>query len=227
MFFPTLPTIKQLFEEQIQQRFGGQIVESIIVDDCLMARAKYQSSDEVRVGDQVNAGCAIRVVEEQVTVHSFTYRKVCSNGAIAPNVVNQGRTCRLTEDEQWKSNYCLEEIERHIDEMSHPIKFQQTVEQMRLMSHHDVTPTMHVVLDLLGDNGFLTNMREHRQLIVSIARQLMTREEPSLFGLMNAVTAVARDTEDPHLRWDLEELGGGIGARLLPVDHPDSSGVLV
>ena len=36
------------------------------------------------------------------------------------------------------------------------------------------------------------------------------------FGLMNAVTSVARDTRDPDARWRLEELGGGIGARLRP-----------
>ena len=32
----------------------------------------------------------------------------------------------------------------------------------------------------------------------------------SRFGLMNAVTAVARDEADPEVRWGLEELGGGI-----------------
>jgi hypothetical protein len=35
-------------------------------------------------------------------------------------------------------------------------------------------------------------------------------EEPTQYGLANAVTSVARDTRDPHLRWHLEELGGAI-----------------
>ena len=33
---------------------------------------------------------------------------------------------------------------------------------------------------------------------------------------MNAVTATARDTRDPDLRWRLEEFGGGIPALLKP-----------
>jgi hypothetical protein len=31
-----------------------------------------------------------------------------------------------------------------------------------------------------------------------------------MFGFMNAVTAVARDTRDPETRWRLEELGGAV-----------------
>jgi hypothetical protein len=31
---------------------------------------------------------------------------------------------------------------------------------------------------------------------------------------MNAVTSYARDTQDPERRWNLEELGGGLLARL-------------
>ncbi|MFZ5831522.1 MAG: hypothetical protein ACOY3P_15670, partial [Planctomycetota bacterium] len=39
--------------------------------------------------------------------------------------------------------------------------------------------------------------------------------DDSVFGLMNAVTSVARDEPDPQIRWDLEELGGSIPA-LIP-----------
>ncbi len=45
------------------------------------------------------------------------------------------------------------------------------------------------------------------------------------FGLMNAVTSVARDTRDPEDRWRLEELGGSIGARLRPRRPSDAPGL--
>jgi hypothetical protein len=35
-------------------------------------------------------------------------------------------------------------------------------------------------------------------------------EDRTRFGLMNAVTSVARDTSDPETRWNLEELGGAV-----------------
>ena len=48
------------------------------------------------------------------------------------------------------------------------------------------------------------------QLLDSIRGRYTASRDRSRFGLMNAVTSVARDTRDPELRWRLEELGGGI-----------------
>jgi hypothetical protein len=45
------------------------------------------------------------------------------------------------------------------------------------------------------------------------------------FGMMNAVTSLARDTHDPDARWRLEELGGSIGARLRPRQPSDAPGL--
>jgi hypothetical protein len=46
----------------------------------------------------------------------------------------------------------------------------------------------------------------------------------SRFGLGNAITAVARDTEDPNVRWDLEELGGGLLIDAVPKQPADKGG---
>lgn len=40
---------------------------------------------------------------------------------------------------------------------------------------------------------------------------------------MNAVTSVARDQDDPEVRWQLEELGGGVPAMSFPYVRPDGS----
>jgi hypothetical protein len=45
------------------------------------------------------------------------------------------------------------------------------------------------------------------------------------FGVMNAVTSVARDTRDPDEKWRLEELGGSIGACLLPRQPSDAPAI--
>jgi hypothetical protein len=44
---------------------------------------------------------------------------------------------------------------------------------------------------------------------------------------MNAVTAVARDTRDPGLRWHLEELGGGVPAAVTPDPELEPEGAAV
>jgi hypothetical protein len=56
-----------------------------------------------------------------------------------------------------------------------------------------------------------------------ILEQFSAGGDPTRFGLMNAVTAVARDTRDPDDRWRLEEFGGAVGATLEP-SRPSGTG---
>jgi hypothetical protein len=45
-------------------------------------------------------------------------------------------------------------------------------------------------------------------------------DERTQFGLMQSITAVARDQRDPEVRWRLEELGGGVPVLNLPAHGP-------
>ncbi len=54
-------------------------------------------------------------------------------------------------------------------------------------------------------------------------RTFFEAEDRSAFSLMNAVTSVARDQDDPEVRWQLEELGGGVPAMNFPRVRPDGS----
>jgi hypothetical protein len=55
-----------------------------------------------------------------------------------------------------------------------------------------------------------------QQFVAEILDRFWSDGDHTRFGLMNAVTSLARDTRDPEDRWRLEELGGSIGARLRP-----------
>jgi hypothetical protein len=48
-----------------------------------------------------------------------------------------------------------------------------------------------------------------------VFQRFASGRDMTLFGLVNAVTSVARDTRDPDVRWRLEELGGSMPARVL------------
>ena len=52
------------------------------------------------------------------------------------------------------------------------------------------------------------------RVLRTIVRRFEAEDDGSTLGLVNAVTSVARDTPDPEMRWRLEELGGGMLARL-------------
>ena len=56
-----------------------------------------------------------------------------------------------------------------------------------------------------------------------IVETFLEDDDRSAFGLMNAVTSVARDQDDPEVRWQLEELGGGVPAMNFPYVRPDGS----
>jgi hypothetical protein len=51
-------------------------------------------------------------------------------------------------------------------------------------------------------------------LLPLIVERFTLGRDRSAFGLLNAVTSVARDTRDPETRWRLEELGGTMPAHL-------------
>ena len=43
------------------------------------------------------------------------------------------------------------------------------------------------------------------------------RAQGERYGLMNAITSVARDTDDRELRWNLEKLGGDVIFARVPI----------
>ena len=72
--------------------------------------------------------------------------------------------------------------------------------------------------ELLNVMPYLAMLQRHgmNRLLHLVLERFTAGRERTRFGLMNAVTSVARDTSDPDDRWRLEELGGEIGARILP-----------
>jgi hypothetical protein len=54
------------------------------------------------------------------------------------------------------------------------------------------------------------------ELVLQITEQFHRQRDRSRYALLNTVTATARDTREPSVRWRLEELGGAIAAALIP-----------
>jgi hypothetical protein len=46
--------------------------------------------------------------------------------------------------------------------------------------------------------------------MTGVLSQYQKAGDRSRFGLAQAITAVARDVQDPELKWDLEKLGGAV-----------------
>ena len=66
-------------------------------------------------------------------------------------------------------------------------------------------------------------------VLLSVLQRHASSEDASAFGVVNAVTSVARDTQDPAMRWELESIGGKLvsQAASLPRAQPRPESVLV
>jgi hypothetical protein len=66
----------------------------------------------------------------------------------------------------------------------------------------------------------------HGDLMTGVLSQYRKEGDRSRFGLAQAITAVARDVQDPELKWDLEKLGGAVALGTLRSTRDECEGAL-
>jgi len=71
--------------------------------------------------------------------------------------------------------------------------------------------TVDALLNLLP---LISHFPNNHQMLRTIIDNFLTEGDETAYGMMNAVTATARDTSDRRVKWELEALGGGIPAKL-------------
>jgi hypothetical protein len=215
---PSTTAIKAAFEQEVADA-GGNVCDAFD-DGCrLFLRSVLPGPVEVNPGDRTNRGVALRSRESEVLVHPFFFRQVCRNGAIAARAVQARRV------ERYEYSTCpaageavLVEVRQAVRDCSDEQILDQAADRMRTMAETEAD----VALSILPA---LVKMKpdDASRLFDLILGRFERRSDRSMFGLMNAVTSVARDTRDPDTRWRLEEAGGGMLARLLPVPARDDA----
>ncbi len=209
MYLPAAPEVREAFEEEVVS-LGGAVADVFCDGDLLFARAVMPRAVELRPGDAIHGGVALRTHDTEILVHPYTHRVVCTNGAIAvfttaTRVVERVEVAAPTV----AINAVLDDLRVAVRECAAPRALDAAVGAMRQAAQREAD----VMLQLMP---VLPHMPPGMR--ASILRQIIRRFEaehdPSVFGLVNAVTSVARDTSDPETRWRLEELGGGMLARL-------------
>ena len=203
--------IQYLFAAEIASA-GGTVSDTYDDGSRLLTRSILPFVREVRPNDQVQGGVALRAIEAEVWVHPYVFRQVCGNGAIMAHALqSQQVTLEYLTFEDASAAVrgairacCVEEA------------FAEAAEGMR----SSVTTEADLVLNLLP---LLSHLRESAgDVLSSILRRFMEEPSQSRFALGNAITAEARDTRDPDLRWRLEEFGGGVLVGASPRPIPDS-----
>ena len=204
-YWPTTAEIGEVFAEEIAE-IGGKVTDRYDDGSRLLARSVLPGYREVGRDDAVQGGVAIRATDEDIQVHPYVFRQVCRNGAIMAQAIQTWQVAR-DENSGIVDRAPLGELREAIRACCSEEAFSTSAQQMR--SAREVQADLALtIMPMLG------RMPKEmvNQILGSIMERFVKERDDSRFGLMNAVTSVARDTRDPELRWRLEELGGGIPA---------------
>lgn len=215
MFLPSTPAIRESFERQIAS-LGGTVTSALDEGRELFLRSTLPIRDEVRPRDRVQGGVALRTDDGDVLVHPYVFREVCSNGAVWAQALG---TQRIERAEFAASNERIAEtlvaIDAAIAACAEQTMFRNAVVEMKQATQVDAETNL--LLQMAAHSIALTTG------VLEAVRRFHRDRDQSLYGLMNAVTSVARDTRDPDTRWRLEELGGGIPSLIQPSPTRDGT----
>jgi len=202
----TTEQIQAVFAEEIGKA-GGTVSDTFDDGARLFTRSILPWTTEVRPEDPVQGGIALKATGQEIRVHPYIFRLVCSNGAIMAQAI-QTRHIAIQDMPQEE---IIPALRTALQNCSAGETFVSASAEIRSAAEiqADFALNMMPLLSLLSSSSAGARM------ISRIMDQFFQEEDPSGFGLMNAVTAVARDTPDPELRWQLEEYGGGIPAALI------------
>jgi len=208
---PDTSTLREVFEEEVSAA-GGSVTSQFAGGGRLFLRAILpELAGEVRRGDRFQGGVALRTRESEVLVHPYTFRLVCGNGAILAWAVDTRRVARVEAGSPSEEVLSVtEDVREAVRACCLPQAFQEGLAGMRSALEAEADQVLALLSMLLESGGMEGGIAEI--LFRQIEARFRRAEDRSRYGLMNAVTSVARDTSDPGRRWNLEELGGAIAA---------------
>jgi hypothetical protein len=203
--WPTTREIGEIFAEEIAAA-GGRVSDKFDDGSRLFLRAVLPGEREVRPGDRVQGGVALRATPEEISVHPYVFRQVCSNGAIRARAL-ESREIRRAEfesgDELQRPYELIEAVRACCSEAAQT----DSAREMRLAAASE----MDAAVEMMSLLARMAQDLRMNHVVTEIHDQYFKRtrnEDRSQFAFMNVVTAAARDQRDPEVRWRLEEFGG-------------------
>jgi hypothetical protein len=194
------------FAEEVEA-LGGTVADTLAAPPRLIVRAVLPKRSDIVPGDSVQAGVAMRADQQDVWVHPYVFRKVCSNGAIMARSAESTRVAIIESIPQLAEN----DLRLAVRACGSAEAFAAAGELMRGSRFSDADVALALMPVLSRWPG-----RAGSALLSEIVSRFFRDDDRSTYGLMNAVTSVARDTTDPETKWRLEELGGGVPALARP-----------
>jgi hypothetical protein len=197
----TTACVLEAFSTEISLH-GGTVKDTFNDGERLFVRSVLPQVDEVRADDRLQGGVALKACGGEVSVHPYVFRLVCTNGAIMAQAV---ASRRVRVEFEWDAEGAVAEVREAVSACCEPEVFAASSRQIRSVRDTEMDLALNV-LPMLSHMPASLGARFLNQIV----KRFFDDGDQTRFGLMNAVTSVARDTADPESRWDLEEFGGGV-----------------
>jgi hypothetical protein len=170
----------------------GHVTETFDDGRRLFTRSVVPRIEAVKPGDQLQGGVALKATEEEVCVYPYVFRLVCRNGAIMAQTIDA-----LPVDlHQLEPEEARRAIRESVGTCCDQGVFTETVIRMRNGCAADLDIALMMLPMITRHSGHIGS-----QLASKVLDQFFRDGDQSRFGLANAITAVARDTPNPVLRW--------------------------
>jgi hypothetical protein len=250
----TTARVLAVFAEEVRAR-RGEVTQTFDDGKRLFSRAVLPHVAEVGPGDQVRGGVAIKATGNEVWLYPYTFRRICSNGAIVARTLEERP---IADPHLEQPELVLEAVRSTVEACCKAEVFTGAVGEMRKAREATATDLLLQILPLLSRSSYLVSglidrsVREkkapdtntpqatalevlsalmpalfrrsaqprrpaphHGDLMTGVLNQYWKEGDRSRFGLAQAITAAARDVQDPELKWDLEKLGGAVAVGTL------------
>jgi hypothetical protein len=203
----TTAAIAAAFADEVGA-MGGTVTETFDDGQRLFARSILPKTCEVLPRDRVRGGVALRATVQEIVVHPYVFRKVCSNGAIFARAL---ASQQIDDIELLGREYALSAVRAAVQACSDEETFAAAAQAIRSATDSQADLALNLMPMLARLSG-----ADAARSASAILRRFFRDGDSTRFGLMNAVTSVARDIRDPEARWELEKVGGAIAAEVLP-----------
>jgi hypothetical protein len=199
--------VLEAFTEAVADR-GGRVADALDDGRRLFARSDLPELREVRPGDKVQGGVAVKATATGVCLYPYVFRLVCTNGAIIAETLGAA----TVDDSELLDVYSGRQAVRDaVEACGDPDVFATNVRRMQSAATAEVDMALNLMPLVARFAGF-----GRGNLLAQVMDRFFRDGDDSQFGLANAVTSLARDTRDPAVRWELEEIGGGLAVGVVP-----------
>ena len=203
--FPPMQEIRNVATEEVVA-LGGKVHASFEDERRIYLKYLFPLVRDVRPNDTVQAGITVAAIDKDLLIAPFALRFVCQNGVIIPLASMSNRLERLS---SWASHpqrvAFMSKLRQDIRDVSNGKRFLAIVDLMKSATIFTIDGPSELMCTI---SAYAEVQMENRY--EKIMKRYEAEADRSRYGLMNAVTSVARDERDPDMQWRLEELGGGI-----------------